>query len=279
MKNLAKFLLTAAVFLSSCTSVRLPQTNEDYAKTSAMITLDTKKSGGSGVILKSTPNESFVLTNLHVCQLIQAGGSVTTAQGTYPVYSFRTYKRHDLCLVRVLANLHQNNKLAENAPLTYSEVTVSGHPLLMPTMITKGVFADKMVIQLMVDTIPCDGSEDAMEAFMCIMTGEKPVIKTYEAQPITATIMSGSSGSGVFNDKGEVSGLVFAGSEGLSYGFIVPFVYLKDFLTNINSYPEQFPNSNGPRKSFFASFFKMHDACSNHLDECKHISFQSIYSE
>jgi hypothetical protein len=44
--------------------------------------------------------------------------------------------------------------------------------------------------------------------------------------------MPGSSGSGVFNEAGEISGLVFAGSaQGLSYGFIVPLESVKDFIT------------------------------------------------
>jgi len=243
-----------------------------------MITLENKRSGGSGVILQSTPNRSFILTNKHVCQLIQVGGTVTTDAGSYPVHSFRVYKRHDLCLIEVLADLHQNTKLAEQAPVSYSEVTVAGHPALLPTMVTHGHFSNHMQIALIVDKEQCNGDEKDQEAFFCEMFGFKPIIVNFEAQPITATIMAGSSGSGVFNDKGEISGLVFAGSEGLSYGFIVPFEYVKDFLNHVNQYPEQFPNKKSEIQ-FFSSFFKMQSACEAHPKNCKGLAFQGLYHD
>ncbi len=278
MKNLVKSLLIAALFITGCTTVRLPQTLPEYAKTSAMITLDSRRSGGSGVILQSRANSSLILTNKHVCQLIQNGGSVHTDQGSYPVHSFRVYKRHDLCLVEVLANLHENNRLAERPPKVYSEATVAGHPALLPTIITQGHFAEHMTIQMMVDVQACDGTEKDDEAFMCVMMGQKPIIQSFEAQPITATIMAGSSGSGVFNDRGEIAGLVFAGSEGLSYGFIVPYEYVRDFLTNLNKYPEQFPDAKAKPKSFFTStFFGFRSICNMNPKDCRGIVYQGIY--
>lgn len=275
---LSKIFLTIAIFLTACSSTRLPKNTSEYAKTSAMITLDTRRSGGSGVILKSMPNKSWILTNKHVCNLIQVGGSVHTDQGSYPVHSFRVYKRHDLCLIEVLADLHEDTRIAEEPPSVYSEVTIAGHPALLPTIITKGHFANHMQIQLMVDTQPCDGSEKDQEALMCMMMGAKPVIQVFEAQPVTATIMAGSSGSGVFNDKGEVAGLVFAGSEGLSYGFIVPYEYVKDFIQHLSSYPEQFPDSTKPPTNFFKSFFVFQTACGKNPQSCKGIALQGIYN-
>lgn len=279
MKNLIKLFLVGSLFLSGCTTVKLPQNDAEFAKTSAMITLDTRRSGGSGVILKSTAMSSLILTNKHVCQLIQVGGSVHTDQGTYPVYSYRVYKKHDLCLIEVLADLHENTKLAETAPKSYSEVTIAGHPALLPTIVTHGHFANHMPIQLMVDTEECDGTEEGQDAMMCAFTGVKPVLQTFEAQPVTATIMAGSSGSGVFNAKGEVSGLVFAGSEGLSYGFIVPFEYVRDFLSHIKSYPEQFPDSKAKPKSLFKSIVALKTICKRKPEACRGISIQGIYNE
>ncbi len=278
MKTLNKVMLTIAVFLAGCSTARLPQNNADFAKTSAMITLENKRSGGSGVIIKSLPNMSWVLTNKHVCQLIQNGGLVTTDQGSYPVYSFQVYSRHDLCLIKVLANLHQNNRLAERSPELYSGVVIAGHPALLPTIITRGHFTSHMIIQLMIDTKKCDGSETGDDSFMCALTGQKPVVQSYEAQPVTATIMAGSSGSGVFNNRGEISGLVFAGSEGLSYGFIVPYEYVKDFLLHSNQYMEQYPDPQAKPRSFFTSeLFQIQSICKTHPENCKGISFPGIY--
>lgn len=276
MKNLISLLFVAG-FLTGCNAHRPPQTNPEYAKTSVSITLENKRSGGSGVILKSTPNASFILTNRHVCELIQLGGIVNADQGTYPVSSFRVYTKHDLCLVKVLVDLHENNSLAEKAPKVYSEAIAVGHPALLPTMITKGHYANKMPISLVVGSRDCDGTETSQEdRFFCAFTGLKPIIITLEAQPITATIMAGSSGSGVFNERGEIAGLVFAGAQGLSYGFIVPHEYVKDFLAHQDLYPEQHPNKNAKPKSFFTMIQKLQKLCVYNSNLCNGIAIQAI---
>lgn len=265
--------------VSQTRPARLPQNNTEFAKTSAMITLVSRSAGGSGVILKSTANLSTILTNKHICQLVQVGGTVITDQGTYPVKTYRIYTKHDLCLIEVQANLHENNQLAQEAPVTYSQSTIAGHPSLLPTMITRGHFANKLTIQLMVDTEKCDGKEKGQDAFMCAFFGVKPVVISLEAQPTTALIMPGSSGSGVFNEKGEVAGLVFAGGEGLSYGLIVPFEYVKDFLTNIGKYKLQYPNPKGKQKNFFTGVFAIQNMCQGHVKECKGFKFPGIFHD
>ncbi len=277
--NLIKGMMIACLFLVGCSTQSLPRTIPQYARTSAMITLESKRAGGSGVILQSTAGASYVLTNKHVCQLIQVGGVVTTDQGTYPVNSYRVYTKHDLCLIEVLANLHQNNKIADSAPRSYSRIVVAGHPHLLPTMVTAGHFADHMSIQILVDTKPCDGTEKGEEAFMCLLSGSKPVVVTLEAQPTTALIMPGSSGSGAFNDKGEVAGLVFAGSEGLSYGFIVPYEYVVDFLKHKELYPVELPDKTRKPRSFFAQRFKIEDMCRINVNMCRGFSLNELYHD
>jgi S1-C subfamily serine protease len=243
-----------------------------------MITLNNHRSGGSGVILKSTPNKSYILTNVHICILIQVGGIVTTDDGaTYPVHSFKVYKRHDLCEITVLGNLHVNNKIAETQPKQYEEVTVAGHPALLPTMVTRGHLSNHMSIRLIVGAQKCDGDEEDQDALFCSMAGQKPQYRTFESQPTTATIMAGSSGSGVFNSRGEIVGLIFAGSEDLSYGFTVPYEYVHDFVAHIKQYPEQFPNEKADQ-NFFVSFFKMQDACIKEPKKCWGVVFQGIYN-
>lgn len=276
MKTLSKLLLLSSL-LFGCSMPRLPQNTEEHARTSVMITNEAKTSGGSGVVIKSTADSSLVLTNKHVCQLIQVGGLVSNEEKSVPVASFRVYTKHDLCLIEVKANLHQNNRLAEKEPKIYSEVTIAGHPALLPTMVTRGHFANKMTITIMVDTQACDGKEKDEEAFMCALTGAKPVLVSLEAQPVTATIMPGSSGSGVFNDRGEVAGLVFAGSQGLSYGFIVPHSYLKDFLSHVDKYPAQLPDKDAKPKSFFTTIKKLREICYSNPRICKQFIFPGIY--
>jgi S1-C subfamily serine protease len=65
----------------------------------------------------------------------------------------------------------------------------------------------------------------------CALFGVMPIIVTYNSTLVTGLIMPGSSGSAVFNKDGEISALIFAGAQGLSYGFVVPYEYVRDFVT------------------------------------------------
>lgn len=246
--------------------VNLPESVADYAAKSVKITLENQHSGGTGVILKSTPSGTDILTNKHVCDLIQLGGIVIDDKDkTYPISSFQVYTPHDLCLVHISSDLGIQTVVAKKEPKLYTQNTVSGHPALLPSIITRGHFSHVEMIQLMIGTKECDGSEKDDEAMMCIFMGVKPLIKEFSAQATSALIMPGSSGSGVFNDRGELSGLVFAGSQGLSYSFIVPWTFVNDFLSNINNYKVQVPDPKKKRESFFGQYFKMQEFCSEHI--------------
>jgi S1-C subfamily serine protease len=266
-----KYLLSSVLILTGCAIITVghsnkpllaPKNEREYAKTAVMVTSKNKRAGGTGVILESRPGMSVILTNKHVCQLIQVGGLVITDNGNeYPVESFRVYRKHDLCLVSVFKNLNVNIKVAKKAPSIYSTDTVVGHPALLPTIITRGHFSKIQTIQLIVDMKPCDGSETDDEAIMCIFTGGKPVIKEYQGQITSSLIMPGSSGSAVYNEVGELSGLIFAGSGELSYGILVPWEYVTDFLTNRERYKLQVPNPLKKPENFFTSYFKFQRIC------------------
>ncbi len=215
-------------------SVIYPKSVAEYAKTSVKVISKNKASGGSGVIIRSTKEASYILTNSHVCQIIQQGGTIETSGKTYAVFQYKLYAKHDLCIIKVKADLQVTTVLArKDAPL-YSGATISGHPSLLPHVVTEGAFSNRMTIEIMTSTKPCDGTESGEEGVMCMFYGMKAVVKKFKSQLVTALIMPGSSGSGVFNERGELTGVVFAGSQGLSYAFIVPFDYVNDFLQSHN---------------------------------------------
>lgn len=260
------------------------QNTAELARTSVKITSLNGRSGGSGIILASRANSTTILTNKHVCQLIQVGGNVVTETSTNVIYAYKVYPRHDLCLVNILADLHQNTKIAEEAPMLYEDAAVSGHPSLLPTLITRGHFSNNMIIQIMVDIQACTGDEKDEEALMCMFMGGKPVLKTHDSQLVSATIMPGSSGSGVFNSRGELSGVVFAGTQGLSYGFIVPYGYMKDFLLTSKKYKWEYPNESAKPKNFFTSVFKAFNLCGDNpigrsTSFCRFVKLPSIWSQ
>ncbi len=258
-----------------------PNSAVSHAVTAAKILHPNKRSGGSAVILSSSPTGSILLTNKHVCSLVQTGGYVRDANGRdLIVRGYKVYPKHDLCLVKVDENLGINTMLALLPPRVFSPARVSGHPQLLPMILSTGHFSNPTEVDIMVDLVPCDGSEKDDEIMYCFFMGGKPLIKRFHSQVISCLIAPGSSGSGVFNDAGELSGLVFAGgSEGLSYGYIVPFEAVRDFVINADSYKWHTPDPNATSKNFLAAMFKVKDACQVGLfgTFCRKTRFPAIW--
>ena len=217
---------------------------QNLGRSTAMITNYAGNSGGTGVVVESSRNESKVLTNAHVCGVAKNGGLVQTSSGKGVVSYFQVSDFHDLCLITVENYLGPSATIAKTSPPVFSEASVSGHPQLLPTIITKGHFSDKKIIQVMTGFRACtdDDFKSDTGQLICGLLGGIPVFKTYQAQVISATIMPGSSGSAVYNSSGNVAGLVFAGSGSLSYGFIVPQEYVFNFITTeVFNLEKQFP--------------------------------------
>lgn len=208
-----------------------PVERPSFGETTVMITNFAKNSGGSGVIYSSDPTESLVLTNAHVCKVVVGGGVVHTSRGIVSVADYKLSNVHDICMIRVRADLGVNTEIAEKAPNSYDKAVVAGHPALLPTIVTEGHFSDKMHINVLTEIRECTAEEfESPLGIFCILLGGIPVIKTYETIPVSATIMGGSSGSGVFDKDGKIAGLVFAGSGQIGYAFIVPHEYVKHFV-------------------------------------------------
>lgn len=208
-----------------------------------MITNISGNGGGSGVVVENSPSESLVLTNKHVCEgALKKGGKIRLVNGDeHLVTGYVTDSNHDLCLLSVGADLKNSIKVASKAPEVYSKATITGHPALMPNVITTGHFGGRQIIELMTGLRKCRPSDakDPLNSFFCSFIGFALIIERYESQIVTATIMAGSSGSAVLNEDGELSGLVFAGNaKGLSYAYIVPYEPLKKFLDSSSNYLE-----------------------------------------
>lgn len=194
-----------------------PKTNQELFKVSVMITNMSEDSGGSGVILHSEKDHSLILTNKHVCEGMGPEGLVHDSEHKkHLVNAILLDSRHDLCLLRVSGDLGVDLLLASKDPQPPDDLVIVGHPRLLPTIITKGHFSDATIIP--------------------VLDGDKVVLR--EAVVASALISPGSSGSPVFNAKGELAGMVFAGFGGLSYGFLVPLEYIRSFVST--AYLENF---------------------------------------
>jgi len=294
MLNKFKYTLAGIFTVAGCTTasivghsnrpVTLPTTGTDFAKVAVMITNPEHNSGGTGVVLDSRPGLTRILTNLHICRLIQRGGRVITdTNEEYLVEQFQTYTRHDLCVIGITADLGVRIKVAPQAPANYDGSYVVGHPRLLPTVITPGHFSKRQTIDLMVGLTPCDGKESEDEAIACALLGGKPMTRVYTGQLTSSLIMPGSSGSGVFNSKGELGGVIFAGLEGLGYGYLVPWEYVHDFLTNINQYKVRVVDPTKPPENFFAIYAKLEKECLRKNDKlvnmCHNIANLGLWNE
>lgn len=208
--------------------------NTDYqkAKATVMITNLAETSGGTGVVYNSSTTNSEIITNGHVCGVVKNGGIVKNDNIKGFVTSYYVSKLHDLCLIKTNANFNAESTIAKTPPAIYSQAAVSGHPHLLPTLITKGTFTNKLVVSVMTGFRQCEEADlqNPDTSLLCLLTGGIPVVKNYESQVVGATIQAGNSGSAVYNESGEVAGLVFAGSGDLSYGMIVPQEYLYSFI-------------------------------------------------
>lgn len=207
----------------------------DIQKAAATVSIvrNDERSGGTGVIIESNSDHSYILTNNHVCDVTANGGLVISDNNEkYQVVSYRQSMVHDLCLLRVNANLGVDTAVADSPPALYDPATVSGHPALYPTIITKGHFSHHREVDVAIGLRPCTENDlkDPGSALYCVFFGGIPVMRHYEVQVVSATIMPGSSGSAVYNNDGEIAGLVFAGSGELGYGMIVPQEYVHAFI-------------------------------------------------
>lgn len=267
-----------------------PTSNQDLAKVTVMVTNMEANSGGSGVIVHSTYNESTVLTNAHVCRVVEHGGLVTGAHTQGSVTKYQVSTMHDLCLITTNVNMGANTEVAKESPGSYTQATVTGHPLLLPTVITRGNFSDKQIIAVMTKMRACtDDDFKGPNAGICMFVGAVPVIKLYQSQVTSATIQPGSSGSAVFNDSGYISGLIFAGSGPLSYGHMVPVEYVSNFVNNeVNKLEFQYPkDADVADTEERENLQKLTRICRNEMslefevikEYCKYVNSDMVYTQ
>jgi S1-C subfamily serine protease len=139
--------------------------------------------------------------------------------------------------VRIAVNLEKSLEVAKTLSKISDTAIVSGHPNLLPHIATVGHLSEREDIELLSGIKPCTKEDIKNDPQMCLWFGGKPVIAQLNAQLVSNLIKPGNSGSAVFNKKGEIIGVVFAGnSRDFSYGFIVPHIYVLFFIQNADKF-------------------------------------------
>lgn len=226
------FNLSVLVFIAFILSGCISFPNQELNIDTAVSIIADEGGGGSGVVLSSNSSGSVILSNRHVCEGVAPGAVVTTTSGVSArAVSMKLSRNHDLCLVRVNRNLKLSSKIATSESQKGEDALVVGHPNLFPQIKAAGKFSGFMDITMMVGLRQCSAAERQRYPLECLLFGGFPILKTFETQAISSIIAPGNSGSPVFNEKGEVTNLVFAGvGRGLSHGITVPNGQIRAFV-------------------------------------------------
>jgi S1-C subfamily serine protease len=234
-----KFIILLGLLVSqfSFAELKHPKTVSQLKETSVRIFNLEKSSGGTGSIFRSYNNATHILTNKHICRLIEPGGVVDYKGKQYLVSHYKKFKEHDLCIVRIEANLGIDLEVDDTLAKESDKSVVSGHPNLLPHISTVGHLSEREDIDLVIGTKKCTEQDIIVDPMTCGFFGGMPVVKTLDSQLISNLIKPGNSGSAVFNKNGKLIGVVFAGNgRDFSFGYIVPQIYLLYFIQNAHRF-------------------------------------------
>lgn len=201
-------------------------------------------SGGTGFLVKAPSGRVFLMTNAHVCEVAKNNHVyVTNDSITFYAKVAATYASHDLCLIDVPV---QYGLEVAPAVRNTQNIFIIGHPLLEPLATTKGQISGELMINVVVgpdegnckgegyfpvkkstrinaQILPFDKDRSALDGLF----GFGLCVRRLTANPVTAKIHPGNSGSPVLNAIGQVVGVAFAGGE---RDYIIPLRYVQQFL-------------------------------------------------
>lgn len=195
-----------------------------------MVTNQEGTSGGTGFVTNTSSGNRVIVTNDHVCGVSNDGYvKITDNQGNFAIKRIikRSFVR-DLCLIEGIKApaLYLSSRPADE----FEHLTVVGHPQLMPTTPSEGVFVKNIIIPLGLNTQEdgsCKPGSQPVESFFgtfCILY--------MEVGYTTVPIFGGNSGSPIVNDKGKVVGVINSANSRTNRGNYIPLPYLNEILSD-----------------------------------------------
>lgn len=194
--------------------------------------------GGTGFVVADDHSHRYLVTNAHVCKAVKEEGSVDVMleDGTMlkrPIVEIS--EKEDLCIIAA-----PNNVPALSMGSGYDAgdmVYVLGHPGLQPLTFSKGEITHEGPVTIGLyaigdeeDEKRCVGINERIIEVDIIFGTIRVCVKEYQSIHTTVEIFPGNSGSPLVNDRGEVIGVMFAGSSESHWGSAVTLEALKDLI-------------------------------------------------
>ncbi len=192
---------------------------------------EEKNAGGTGFFVKANSGEVYLMTNAHVCG--REGEKIVNVElpGNDRMVQLKIIEVSevtDLCLVEAPKYIKSGLSIASDVNLG-EEISIVGHPKLMPLTETKGQFIGYLDILMPLHLGPCE-SETATNQTYPTMFGAVCVQKMHVGAT-TVLALHGNSGSPTVNYKGQVVGVLFAGDDKDNWGVTIGLKDVKDFLS------------------------------------------------
>jgi serine protease Do len=202
----------------------VPTTVIDVANAVVMIlpyTLDHAMTGGTGFLVKSKTRGPVILTNRHVCEVMNPDNVIYYIEQPPIRYAGRRIKKSantDLCAIQVPEEFLRSRKPLRLAtrPLQIGQhVNVYGHPFLNPLTYSEGHYINTT-------REPLNFKDGTLSADTIMQMGR-----------VDFMVQPGNSGSPLLNDANEVVGIIFAMEGGNHMGLFIPLDEIQQFLETL----------------------------------------------
>lgn len=195
---------------------------------------DLRKTGGTGFAIHAPSGKDYILTNGHVCAVAQEGKVAVMVEGSARpriLKILEVSENTDLCLIEGAPSVKGLSLAHSLAWLRH--LTVLGHPRLEPLTVSQGYVVSREDIQIEdeADAEHCKGPTRRLETSIGMLGPVETCVRTIEGIKTSVVIYPGNSGSPVFNDSGEVVGVMFAGDRAMNHGVMIPLEQIADFLS------------------------------------------------